>query len=399
MASTTLNPDALTVMLVAGETSGDAHGAELITALRRRKADLRFIGCGGPRMAAAGQEQLFDLTKHAVVGLTEAVGKYFTFRSLFFRLVTLARMQKPDAVVFIDNSGFNLRLAEALRPKLPDSRLIYYISPQVWASRAGRVKTMKRTLDLVLSIFPFETEWYEKNAPGLAVHYVGHPKLDTLIPEALGQTEAGRIALLPGSRSIEIKRHLPVLWEAARIMSDRKPNLKFMLISPNAEREREALEWIERNGRHGFQYETCHNYQLSHLNRCQLALVKSGTGSLDCAFARVPQIVLYKVNPITYAIARRLVKIKYLSMVNVLSKNPPVVPEFIQQDCTAPKIAQFALELLDHPKMRKHMIDEMTEVVASLGGEGASDRAAREICMELTKVARGQSHSGHLHQS
>ncbi len=396
MANMTLNPDALTVMLVAGEASGDAHGAELINALRRRKADLRFIGCGGPRMAAAGQEQLFDLTRHAVVGLTEAISHYFTFRQLFFKLVTLAQMQKPDAVIFIDNSGFNLRLAQALRPKLPDSRLIYYISPQVWASRAGRVKVMKRTIDLVLSIFPFETEWYEKNAPGLPVHYVGHPKLDLLLPDALGQTEEGRIALMPGSRTVEIKRHLPVLWEAARIMAERKPNLKFMLISPNAEREREAVEWIERYGRTGFHYETCHNYQLTHLNRCQLALVKSGTGSLDCAFARVPQIVLYKVNPLTFAVARRLVKVKYLSMVNVLSKNPPIVPEFIQQDCTGPKIAAFALELLDHPKMRKHMIDQMTEVIASLGGEGASDRAAREVCLELTKVARGQSHSAHL---
>lgn len=396
MASTAPNPDALTIMLVAGEASGDAHGAELINALRRRKADLRFIGCGGPRMAAAGQEQLFDLTKHAVVGLTEAISHYFTFRNCFFRLVTLAQMQKPDAVVFIDNSGFNLRLAETLRPKLPNSRLIYYISPQVWASRSGRVALMKRTLDLVLSIFPFEPEWYEKNAPGLPVRYIGHPKLDYLIPEALGQTESGRIALMPGSRSMEIKRHLPVLWEAARIMADHKPNLKFTLISPNAQREREALEWIARYGRHSFHYETCHNYQLTHLNRCQLALVKSGTGSLDCAFARVPQIVLYKVNPITFAVARRLVKVKYLSMVNVLSKNPPIVPEFIQQDCTAPKIAQFALELLDHPKMRKHMIDQMTEVVASLGSPGACDRAAREICIELTKVARGQAHAAHL---
>lgn len=386
MAESTLPTQPLTVMLVAGEPSGDAHGAELINALRRRKADLRFIGCGGPRMAAAGQEQTFDMTRHAVVGLTEALSRYFLFRQFFFRLVTVAQMEKPDAVVFIDNSGFNLRLAAALRPKLPKSRLIYYISPQVWASRAGRAKMMKRTLDLVLSIFPFETEWYAKHAEGLEVRYVGHPKIDRMLPDALGQTEEDRIALMPGSRSVEIKRHLPILWEAARIMTERKPNLKFMLISPNAEREREALDWINRVGGHSFHYETCHNYQLTHLNRCQLALVKSGTGSLDCAFARVPQIVLYKVNPITFFIARQLVKVKYLSMVNVLAKNPPIVPEFIQDDCTAANIAAFALELLDHPKARKHMIDQMAEVVASLGGEGATDRAAREICLELTKI-------------
>lgn len=371
-------------MLVAGEASGDLHGAELINALRRQNPNLQFIGTGGPRMAAAGQDQLFDLSRHAVVGLTEAVSHYFTFRGLFRQLVKLAKSVKPPVVIFIDNSGFNLRLAAALRPALPQSRLIYYISPQVWASRSGRVAAMKRNLDLVLSIFPFETEWYAKNAPELPVRYVGHPKLDLINPDALGQqTQPERIALMPGSRSIEIQRHLPMLWHAARLISERRPDVKFVLICANPQREKEALLWIDQQDAVGFHYETCHNYQLTHLNRCELALVKSGTGSLDCAFARIPQIVFYKVNPITFAIARRLVKVQYLSMVNVLAKNPPIVPELIQNDCNAPRLAQFALELLASPKKRKAMIDHTGEVIASLGEAGASDRAAHEILKEL----------------
>lgn len=386
MSAITSNPDAPAILMVAGDPSGDAHGAHLIHALRRRNPDLRFIGCGGPKMAAAGQEQLFDLTRHAVVGLTEAISHYFTFRGLFFKLVTLAQIQKPAAIIFIDSSGFNLRLAETLRPKLRHTRFIYYISPQLWASRAGRVKKMQQNIDMVLSIFPFEPAWYAEHAPGLPVHYIGHPKLDTIIPEALGQTEPGRIALMPGSRTAEIKRHLPVLWQAARMMSERKQGLRFLLLCASAEREQEALEWIEHYGAAGFHYETCHSYQLSHLNRCELAIVKSGTGSLDCAFARVPQIVFYKVNPITYAIAKRLVKVEYLSMVNVLAKNPPIVPELVQNEFTAHNVASLALDLLDHPKMRQKMVSQMNDVIASLGGPGATERAARQIFLDVASA-------------
>jgi lipid-A-disaccharide synthase len=383
-------PDAPTIMLVAGEASGDAHGAELILALRRRNPNLRFIGCGGSRMAAAGQEQLFDSTRHAVVGLTEVLRHFFTYRKYFFQLVTLAQIAKPQIVIFIDNSGFNLRLAASLRHKLLNSRFVYYISPQVWASRAGRVRSIQNNIDLVLSIFPFEADWYAEKAPGLPVHYVGHPMLDRIFEEAIGQTVPGRIALMPGSRTAEIKRHLPILWDAARIIADHHQGLKFVLISPDAQRERETLAWINEQGGIPFDFETCHNYQLTHLNRCELALVKSGTGSLHCAFARVPQIVIYKVNSLTYAIAKRLVKVKHISMVNVLAKKPPVVPELIQNDCNPVNIARCALDLLEHPKKRQAMIQNMMEVVATLGGPGASERAAREIFMELNALAKNQ---------
>ncbi len=375
-----------TVMLVAGEPSGDIHGAELISALREQRKELRIIGCGGPAMVVAGQEQIFDLTRHAVFGLMEVAHHYFKFKRLLNRLLKLAEEERPEVIVLIDNSGFNLRLAAALRERLPQSRIVYFVSPQVWASREYRTLAMSKNLNLVLSIFPFEAEWYAKKAPQLPVHWVGHPLFDRLNLKAIGQTEPGRIALMPGSRAGEINHHLPILWAAARKMAERRRGLRFVLIAPNAARQQQALQWISQQPTANFAFESFYHYPLSHLNRCELALVKSGTASLDCAFLGVPAIVFYKVNPITYQIAKMQMKVKFISMVNLLAKNPPIVPEFIQGDFTAEKVAEAALELLEQPARRAEMKTQMAEVVASLGGPGASERAARQILIELTAV-------------
>src|SRR5271156_1011827 len=174
-------PDrALVILMVAGEPSGDAHGAELILSMKERNPKVRIIGVGGPRMAAAGQEQLIDISKDAVLGLVEVVQKYFKFRGFRDRILELARRERPDAIVLIDFSGFNLRISPALRRDLPGTRIVYYISPQVWASRASRVKSIQRDIDLLLSILPFEKDWYAKAAPGFRVEWVGHPALDRI---------------------------------------------------------------------------------------------------------------------------------------------------------------------------------------------------------------------------
>jgi lipid-A-disaccharide synthase len=377
MSSTTSNCPQ--IMMVAGEASGDLHGAGLITALLRRREDLRITGCGGPGMLAAGQEQIFDLSGHAVFGLAEVMRHYFKFRSLFTRLVAMAVEEKPEAVVLIDNSGFNLRVAAALRPQLPGARFIYYVGPQVWASRSRRVKQMARDLDLLLSIFPFEQQWYHRKAPHFRVRWVGHPMLDRLNPDATVTARPDRIALMPGSRAVEVDRHLPLLWEAAVKMSAAKKGLHFVLIAPNEERQKQVLDWIAQQPAPNFAFESFCHYPLSHLSRCQLALVKSGTATLDCAFARVPAVVVYKLNPLTYEVAKRVVKVKHVSMINLLAKNPPIVPELIQGNCTPAEIARVALDMLKHPKQLEEIQSKMAEVVASLGGPGASDRAAEEI--------------------
>ena len=370
-----------TLLIVAGEPSGDAHGAELIHALRQQQPDVRIIGVGGAKMEAAGQEQLFDLSQHAVIGLTEVVKHYFKFRNFLNRVVKLARTEQPDAVVLIDCSGFNLRLAPKLKRDVPGVRVIYYISPQVWASRAGRVKVMSRTVDLLLSILPFEKDWFARQSPEFNVQWVGHPALDRIQPVAETLANPNWVALLPGSRRMEITALLPELWATAQLMGRERKGLKFLLLSPNEEMQRFTRELIAKLPPPNFDFELNVGYAISHLSRCSLALVASGTASLECALVGLPQIVVYKVHPLTYAVGRRVVKVRHLSIVNIMAGRE-IVPEFIQEKLQPAAVAQTALELLDNPARRAAMKQNVAELVESLGGPGASQRAAEAILHE-----------------
>jgi len=375
------------ILMVAGEASGDAHGAELIQAIKEKQPKARIIGVGGPRMASAGQEQLLDLSAHAVLGLTEVLKQYFKFRKFRDQILDLAKRERPDAVVLIDCSGFNLRLSPQLRRDLPGTRIIYFISPQVWASRASRVKAMQRDIDLLLAILPFEKAWYAKAAPNFNVQWVGHPVLDRIRKVDVAEPNPNFVALLPGSRKMEVEKHLPVLWDAALIMGRNHPGLKFILLSPNEAIQKYSLEMLAKFPAPNFTFEYNVGYAISHLSRCALALVASGTASLECALVGIPQIVVYRVHPLTYAVGRRVVKVKYLSIINVMA-NEAIVPEFLQDNLEASAVAQEALELLNSSQRRDTMKRRVAEVVATLGEPGASKRAAEAILLEaaLAKV-------------
>lgn len=375
------------VLMVAGEPSGDAHGAELILALKEQNPRVRVIGVGGPRMLAAGQEQLLDLSAHAVLGLTEVLKQYFKFRRFRDQILKLAKRERPDAVVLIDCSGFNLRLTPKLRRDLPGTRIIYYISPQVWASRAGRVQAMQRDIDLLLSILPFEKAWFANIAPKFNVRWVGHPVLDRIRKVDVAEPDPNFVALLPGSRRTEVEKHLPVLWEAAITMSRNQPGLKFILLSPNEAIQKYTMEMLRKLPAPNFVFEHNVGYAISHLSRCALAIVASGTASLECAMVGIPQIVVYRVHPLTYAVGRRVVKVDYLSIINVMA-NEAIVPEFIQEKLEASAVAQEALELLGNTPRRELMKRRVAEVIATLGEPGASKRAAEAILLEaaLAKV-------------
>jgi lipid-A-disaccharide synthase len=373
--------DPLTLLMVAGEASGDAHGAELIQALREERPNIRIIGVGGPKMAAAGQEQLFDLSVHAVVGLTQVIRHYFKFRYFFGRVLALARRENPQATVLIDYPGFNLRLAAKLRRELPGSRTIFYISPQVWAWKAGRVKAMEKLLDLLLVILPFEKAWFAQASPSLNVNFVGHPMLDRVKRIEGAEPNPEWIALLPGSRRSEVESHLPVLWEAARIMATRRPGLKFVLLSPNEKVQDLSHAMTAHLPAPNFSIEFNVGYAVSHLSRCALAIVASGTASLECAVVGIPQIVVYRVDPLTWAVGKRLVKVNHLSMVNVMA-GEEVVPELLQEKMQPDAIASHALELLGNRKRREAMKQRVADIVATLGGPGASKRAAHAILAE-----------------
>jgi lipid-A-disaccharide synthase len=374
-----------TILLVAGETSGDTHGAELIRALREQRPALRFIGTGGARMAAAGQEQLFDLTEHAVVGLVEVAKHYPKLKGLFNQLLALANTAQPQAIVLIDFPGFNLRLAARLRKQLPKTKIIYYISPQVWAWKSGRAKTMVKLLDLMIVIFAFEKEWYSRKTPELKVTWVGHPVFDRILlqPHPIAKPKSGQvIALLPGSRLGELRKHLPILVATAKLIHSKRPDTRFVWIAPEAALFEKGQKILDQCGAGSLPIESYVGYQLSHLNRCDLALLASGTVSLECAVLDVPQIVFYKVNGLTYQVGKMVVKIKFLSMVNILA-NEPVVPEFVQTDLQPDQLALQAIELLSHPAACAKMQEGMRRVVKQLGERGASTRAAQAVLQEI----------------
>jgi lipid-A-disaccharide synthase len=371
----------LTLLMVAGEASGDSHGAELIHALREQRPGIRIIGVGGPKMAAAGQEQLFDLSAHAVVGLTQVLRHLLKFRYFFSRVLAVARREHPQATVLIDYPGFNLRLAARLRRDLPGSRTIFYISPQVWAWKAGRVKSMEKCLDLLLAILPFEKAWFAQASPTLNVSWVGHPMLDRVKRIESIEPNPQCVALLPGSRRTEVETHLPILWEAARIMARRQPGVKFVLLSPNEKAQEMARALTAALPAPNFSIEFNVGYAVSHLSRCALAIVASGTASLECAVVGIPQIVVYKVDPLTYAVGKKLVKVNHLSMVNVMA-GEEVVPELLQDNMRPDAIAAHALDLLNNRRRREAMKQRVADIVATLGGPGASKRAAEAILAE-----------------
>ena len=376
------------ILMVAGEASGDMHGAELIQALKEQRPGVRVIGVGGPRMAGAGQEQLLDLSAHAVLGLTEVLKQYFKFRKFREQVLNLAKRERPDVVVLIDCSGFNLRLTPRLRTDLPGTRIIYYISPQVWASRSGRVKAMQRDIDLLLAILPFEKAWFAQVAPKFNVQWVGHPVLDRIRKVDVVEPNPNYVALLPGSRKTEVEKHLPVLWEAALIMGRNRPGLKFILLCPNEAIQKYALEMLAKLAAPNFTFEYNVGYAISHLSRCSLALVASGTASLECALVGIPQVVIYKVHPLTYAVGKRVVKVKYLSIINVMA-DEAIVPEFLQDELQPSAVAQEGLELLNNIPRRETMKRRVAEVVATLGEPGASKRAAEAILVEAALAMVG----------
>lgn len=400
------------IMVIAGEPSGDALAVELVRALRAEagassaKPDLCFFGAGGPKLAATGVELAVDMTQHAVIGLWEVIKSYRKFRRIFHALLDLAEQHRPDLLVCVDFSGFNRRFAHALRARAAKSagqwnpRIVQYVSPQVWASRPGRATKMAEDYDLLLTIFPFEQAWYAKRAPDLKVEFVGHPMLDRFQgPMSAGQSPKSRpeVLLLPGSRAGELKRHLPVMVDAAMQLSAAM-DVSFRLVLPSEELaplvsgefERRLCLKVNRNGPPDSKAATAYaqkllpqfHIQVGHLDdalrSATLAIASTGTVTMECALFRVPTVALYKTSWITYQIGKRIVTVNFLAMPNLLA-GEAVMPEFVQDAATGPNLAQAALGLLQDESRRRAMQDKLGEIIAGLGKPGANGRAARAI--------------------
>ncbi|HTH47609.1 MAG TPA: lipid-A-disaccharide synthase, partial [Candidatus Limnocylindria bacterium] len=325
----------LSIMVVAGEPSGDQLAAELVRALRAVATPFapEFFGAGGERMAAAGVELAVDLTRHAVIGVPTP-GQYAKFRQLRDDLVALAVTRTPDIVIGVDFFAFNGSLAERIRAASEEAggpfqnwrpKLVQYVSPQVWASRAGRAQRLERTHDLLLSILPFEAEWYARHAPKLRVQFVGHPLVERharegSVERSVPKPEAGappedsappELLLLPGSRAGELRRHLPVMLAAAqRVETETGAALRMVVPSESLlEQARPLLVALPRL-----------RVQVGGLSealaKATVALASTGTVTLECAWFGVPTVALYKTSPLTYAIGKRIVTVKFLAMPN-----------------------------------------------------------------------------------
>lgn len=391
-----------TFMLIAGEPSGDLLAAELVEALREALADKplwrtgdrqpletslapRFFGAGGSRMQSAGVDLAFDLTRHSLIGISDVFKKLIEFRRLFHRLLALAIARQPDTIVCVDFSGFNGRFAHAvrryIRPRLGwfqpwNPRIVQYVSPQVWASREGRVRRLVRDFDLLLSTIPFEKEWYASRAPGLAVEFVGHPVVErhgTLPVNAGNAPGPPRVVLLPGSRAGELQRHLPLVKEAARRIASATA-ARFVMVLPRAD-----LVETARTAGGELPGLVCQVGDMAGaLSGASLALTKSGTITLECAIFGVPAVVFYKTSALNYAIGKRIVKVKHIAMPNLLA-GEAVFPEFIQNEATPENIARAGLALLTDPARRTRVGEQLAGIVRTLGGPGASRRAAAAI--------------------
>ncbi|MBI3414590.1 MAG: lipid-A-disaccharide synthase [Verrucomicrobia bacterium] len=349
---------------------------------RRRGSGAQFFGAGGPKTAAAGVELALDLTQHSVIGLIEVLKNYAKFKRLFNRLLELAFERQPDAIICVDFSGFNRRFARAVRQRIRregsnwQPKIIQYVSPQVWASRPGRAKSMARHFDLLLTIFPFEKSWYAEREPELRVEFVGHPICDRFqVPNLKLQTPnpSPLVLLLPGSRVGELKRHLPVMFAALEKLQINQPEIRARMVLPNADLAALAQSFLPPD-----ELEIQIGELDVALREATIAIASTGTVTMECAYFGVPTIALYKTSWSTYQIGKRIIRVQFLAMPNLLA-NEEIFPEFIQNNATAENISRAALELLNNAERRGRIIEKLREVVASLGGTGASQRAAEVI--------------------
>jgi len=363
--------------VVAGEASGDSRGVELMRALRELRPDIEFLGAGGREMRAFAGDAIDDWADEAVVGLWDVLKKYGYFRKQFHRMLAEIEAAQPDALITIDYPGFNMRLARAAKARMPKLRTIHYISPQVWAWHRGRIPKMAKFLDLMLCLFPFELPLYAD--AGLRAVCVGHPLLDSLAEEKKDQPrDASLVALLPGSRSKEVRKIFPIMIEAAKRLKQSRPLLRF---EAAAAREALAKEMRAMLRAHGCEENFCAiTLRSAHdlMQRAGAGMVCSGTATLESTFFGLPMVIIYKVAWLTWAVGKRLVKIPWLGLPNVLAGRE-IVREFLQDAAQPSPMACEILRLLEGTSASEEQQRAQAAVIASLGEPGAARRAAAEI--------------------
>lgn len=374
---------------VAGEHSGDIRGAELIEALRRSHPDLSFYGLGGPRMRELAGSGMTDWVEDAaVLGLWEVLKRYGWFKARFEETKQEIEDLKPDAVVFVDYPGFNMRLAKALHRNAPSVRKIYYISPQVWAWNRGRIKGMAQWLDLVLCLFPFEAELFQK--AGLPAVCMGHPMVKQLEENRIQQSrEKNLIALFPGSRANEISRIFPTMVEVTASLHERFPDWRFEAAAASRSLEEQMREIAETHGESSLPLVIRRGSSHELMQQAWFGVVTSGTATLEASYYGLPYCLVYRVAWPTYLLGRVLIDIEFLGLANILAGRE-VVREFIQHDASVGNISSFVEGVMTDPHLWGEIEGDLRKVSSLLGTGGAAEIAAGAIVNLLDKDDDGK---------
>ena len=391
-----MDRDAPLIFLIAGEPSGDLIASRLMVALKRRTGNgVRFAGIGGPLMAEQGLQSLFPYTELSLMGFLEVVPHVPRILRRIRTTARAARRLRPAAFVSVDVPGFALRVARRLRGA--DFPLIHYVAPTVWAYRPGRAAEIARFLDHVLCMFPFEPPYFE--VVGLDASFVGHPLIEEPIEGADGAgfrarheiaPEQPAIAVLPGSRASELRRHEPVFKETVRTLAHRIEGLRVLvptLPQHRAEVAAQTASWdapvtvVEDKGE-----------KYAAFAASDAALTVSGTATLELALAAVPMVVCYRVNPLTAAIARRILLVPHIAMPNIIADRR-VAPEFVQRDCSPRRLVPALEQLLRDADRRRDQVESFREIAARLGrgGPPPSERAA-EVILNLIEAGARRGH-------
>jgi lipid-A-disaccharide synthase len=375
------------ILIIAGEASGDLHGANLVKALHEQSPELKVYGVGSRRMREAGVTMLADASEISVVGATEVLTHISAIYGVYATLKRFLREERPDLLVLIDFPDFNILTGKAARKLgIP---VLYYISPQVWAWRKGRVKTIAKLVETILVVFPFEVELYR--ATGVDVRFVGHPLADVVgspytrdeARKQLGLAERRTIALLPGSRRKEIMHLLPDMLEAAKLLQARFPDIQFVLpVAPTLNRS-SVQGYVEKSG---VAVSMVDGRVYDVLRASDAAIVTSGTATLETGLMAVPMVIVYRASRLTYWIGRLLVSVRNFGLVNIVAGRA-VVPELLQDEATPERIAEELGTIIADPERHRRITEELVRVRTVLGEGGASRRAASAVLELLEKRA------------
>jgi lipid-A-disaccharide synthase len=374
------------VLIVAGEASADLHGSNLVKAMKRLDPGIVFRGIGGMNMESQGVDILVPCSEMAVVGLTEVLPRLRRITGAYRKLKSILKNDRPDLLILIDYPDFNIMLSRAA--KQCGVPVLYYISPQVWAWRRGRIRKLRRRVDRLAVILPFEEAFYRQK--GLAVEYVGHPLLDAAplrfdkerAREALGMEKACPvIGLLPGSREAEVDNLLPIMAEAAIELGGAFPDLKCLLPRASTISEKLLARILARIP---LKVTIIHGDMYRVLSACDLAFVASGTATLEAAIMQVPMIILYRVSPLSYWIGKKMIKVPSIGLPNLVAQKK-IVPELIQDEVTPERLTREALMLLGNGRRKESMINELTKLRETLGSASASQRTA-QIAVEMMRT-------------